>query len=76
MGKDDEPARKARADALRRRITEITNAEAESKNDPVGEVGPVPKDQATEESPRHFVERRMRELDEQRNDDQAQAPEQ
>jgi hypothetical protein len=76
MGKDDELARKARADALRRRITEITSAEAGSNNDPAGEVGPVPKDQATEESPRHFVERRMRELDEQRNNDQTQVPEQ
>jgi len=52
MTTDDEPARRARAEALRKRMGELTRP-------PAAAPAPPPRD----ESPAEFVNRRMRELD-------------
>ena len=71
MADDDEAARKARAESLRRQIANLksgrTNPVEASENDSESESnGPektVDKDAPSGESPREFVHRRMRELD-------------
>jgi len=61
MATDDGAARKARADALRRRIDKLNDAgpAAGRAPAPAGRVPPAP---AVPESPAEFVHRRMREL--------------
>ena len=74
MKNDDEAARKARAEALRRKIAQLTNPEEdETGRDSAHETGfESHLDSSAKESPRHFVERRMRELDKQRKNDKGQ----
>ena len=74
MADDDEAARKARAESLRQQIASLkpnqTNAVEESEDDsePDGsdsrsEKQAADKETPSDESPREFVHRRMRELD-------------
>jgi len=69
MADDDEAARKARADSLRQRIASLKPnqvkpddaSDNDSETDALNENGP---DEAPlGESPREFVQRKMRELD-------------
>lgn len=52
MENDDEAARKARADRLREQIDRLKDAETDETDD-----------SATPESPRDFIDRRMKEFD-------------
>lgn len=67
--RDDKAARKARAESLRERITQLKSggfskdSEPKDKNRPNEEL---PAGIPRHESPRQFIERRMRELDKQR----------
>jgi hypothetical protein len=68
MKNDDEAVRKARAEALRRKIAQLTNPDQdEADRDSPHESSEGAKN-SSPESPRHFVERRMRELDKERTD--------
>lgn len=60
MSSEDEAARKARAEDLRQRIAELTVPPA---SDSAQEVDPNSETDREQETPREFVERRMRELD-------------
>ena len=60
--KDNQRARNARADSLRERISELVSggSKAAAETSPAEEApAPAP----AHESPRRFIERRMRELD-------------
>jgi hypothetical protein len=71
MKDDDEAARRARADALRQRIAALkpglrhSETAAEDSESPGSRRDKKPGDEATPEgeSPREFVNRKMRELD-------------
>jgi hypothetical protein len=70
MNNDDEFARKAWAEALRKKIAQLTNSEqgeegADSEHEADAESA---SNASTAESPRQFVERRMSELDNERTD--------
>jgi hypothetical protein len=63
---EDEATRKARAQALRQRSAELTGKE-EPANDSAQQADPNSETEHVTETPREFVERRMRELDPERN---------
>ena len=71
MAKDDEAARRARANALRQRIAALKSDQTSPKDseddsesrDSVTGQKPGEKTAPVDESPREFVHRRMRELD-------------
>jgi hypothetical protein len=66
MGNDD-ANRKAWAEALRKRIGQLTNAGRDrDKRNSTDQSSVDDQNVKAPESPRHFVERRMRELDSQR----------
>jgi len=74
MTQDDAAANKARAERLRKQIRELTgsddNDEAtspENKTDASGTAG-SPKGTASTESPRDFIQRRMRQIEENEED--------
>ncbi len=62
MPKDDQAARKARAERLRKEIEELTSKDKDVEE---AQKSEAPKD----ESPRDFIQRRMRELDKKEKDD-------
>jgi hypothetical protein len=75
MTQDDAAANKARAERLRKQIRELTgsddNDEAtspENKTDASGTAGSSPKGTASTESPRDFIQRRMRQIEENEED--------
>jgi hypothetical protein len=65
MSQDDEAARKSRAESLRKRIADLKNEQDETAG---GEEKPQAEDSQTKNrsggSPRDFIHKRMRELDE------------
>lgn len=72
MADDDEAARKARADSLRQRIASLkpnqTKPDSVSASDSETDSSDLDKDELDQkaplgESPREFVQRKMRELD-------------
>ena len=71
MAHDDEAARRARADSLRQRIAALKTGQTgpEVATDEANTSGPLGKQKTDEEtrspaeSPREFVQRKMRELD-------------
>ena len=60
MERDDQAARRAKAESLRERIAQITNPDS-SRGEKLRQD--LPARSPSKESPREFVERRMRELD-------------
>ena len=68
---DDEAARKARAESLRQKIASLKSgqtdpveaSENESESESGGHDTTVDKETPSGESPREFINRRMRELD-------------
>ena len=65
--KDDEAARKARAESIRERISGITNKpEAQEGGGKTGSSGDATSEEQhpSGENPREFIHRRMHELDE------------
>ncbi len=71
MAKDDKAAQKARAESLRREIDEIDSTQPDEKNSGAetsraraSDNMHKPEDAPPKESPRDFVQRRMRELNE------------
>jgi hypothetical protein len=64
MKSDEQAAQKARAESLRKEIAELTSCEAVTDVDPSADSGcDTARASSPKESPRHFVGRRMRELD-------------
>jgi hypothetical protein len=70
MAKDDEAARKARAESLLQEINRLTSPqsatekeESEAANKEETSVQKDDREETTSESPREFIHRRMRELD-------------
>ena len=66
MTTDNETARKARAEALRKRISDLTNEEKDPGEGSASGSLDSSEQAQPGESPRHFVERRMRELERQK----------
>jgi len=71
MDKDDQAARKARAEKLRKQISRITGKpdSAQGRDEPESAQDVTPEESApgthpASESPRDFIQRRMRELQE------------
>jgi hypothetical protein len=69
MTQDDAAARKARAEKLRKQITKLTESDGEAKDSPpakesdAADAKSSSKGVAPEESPREFIQRRMRQID-------------
>jgi hypothetical protein len=76
MANDDEAARRARADSLRQRIATLKSGHTaakvpESDSEASGrssEIKPADETAPLGESPREFVQRKMRELDRKKSD--------
>jgi len=69
MTQDDAAARKARAERLRRQIKKLTESDGEAKDPPPKErdgaaAETTSEEVAPKESPREFIHRRMRQIDE------------
>ena len=69
MKDDEKEAQKARAKSLRQEIAKLTNQETSVNTESDSETcsDALRKDTPLKETPRSFVERRMRELDQQRS---------
>ena len=64
MRSNEQAAQKARADSLRRQIAEVTGREGVSSGDSsADQTSETARPSPPKESPRHFVQRKMRELD-------------
>lgn len=70
MTQDDAAARKARAEKLRRQIKQLTESDGEATDGPPAkepdavDAESTSEDVAPKESPREFIQRRMRQIDE------------
>lgn len=63
MTQDDAAASKARAERLRKQIRDLTGSDGEEEKTPEDEKD-APEGTASNESPRDFINRRMRQLEE------------
>jgi len=63
MSEDDAAARKARAKRLRKQIRDLSGSDGEEQSAPEDEKDAA-EDAASKESPRDFIHRRMRQLEE------------
>jgi hypothetical protein len=61
--KDDKAARKSRADSLRERIEQLVRRDRLGGSQCEDETQPSKENRPRRESPREFIERRMRELE-------------